>query len=68
MSSEIDIYGVFFPGLLVWTVVAMVLTALLRRALSALGAYRLVWHKPLFDLALLVIVLGGFVTIQRILP
>ena len=55
MSSEIDIYGVFFPGLLVWTVVAMVLTALF-------------WQKPLFDLALLVIVLGGFVTVQRILP
>jgi hypothetical protein len=64
MNGEVDIYGVYFPELLVLTGVALPLTALLRRGLAALGAYRLVWRAPLFDFALLVIVLGGLFAAQ----
>ena len=32
--------------------VAFGLNALLRRVLSAIGVYRFVWHRPLFDLAI----------------
>jgi hypothetical protein len=39
------------------------LTAALRRLLHWAGLYRMVWHRPLFDLALLVIVLGCVVAI-----
>jgi hypothetical protein len=59
MIGEIDVYGVFVPPLLLWVVAALPLTAVLRRALRWLGFYRLVWHRPLFDFALLVIVLGA---------
>ncbi|MDI3308827.1 MAG: FUSC family protein [Acetobacteraceae bacterium] len=59
MTGEIDIFGVFFPALLVWTVLALALSALLRRGIERLGLYRFVWHPPLFDLALFVILLGG---------
>jgi hypothetical protein len=58
MIGETDLFGVFMPALLPVLVVALALTALLRRALAATGFYRLVWHRPLFDLALLVIVTG----------
>ena len=55
--------GVLFPALLAWTAIAVLVTALLRRALAATGFYRLVWHRPLFDLALGIIVLGATVAL-----
>jgi hypothetical protein len=58
MIGEIDLYGVLLPPLLVWLGVALVLAALLRTLLARIGFYRLVWHRPLFDLALLVILIG----------
>ena len=57
MIGEFDIYGVFVPALLVWALVALSLTGVLRKVLSWVGFYRLVWHRPLVDLSLLVIVL-----------
>ncbi len=47
------------PPLLVWLAIALPLTAALRWTLARLGVYAYVWHRPLFDLALLVITLGG---------
>ena len=58
MIGEIDISGVLLPPLLVWVGVALVISAGLRWVLGKLGAYRYVWHRPLFDLALLVILTG----------
>jgi hypothetical protein len=57
MTGEFDIYGVFVPALLVWALVALSLTGVLRMILARVGFYRLVWHRPLVDLSLLVIVL-----------
>lgn len=65
MIAEIDVYGIFLPALLVWAVVALPLSALLRRLLLATGAYRHVWHAPLFDFALFVITLGGVVALSE---
>ncbi len=59
MIGEVDIYGVFVPILLVWGLIALVLTACLRQVLATIGFYRLVWHRPLVDLSLLVIVLAA---------
>ena len=63
MIGEIDLYGVFLPPLLVWIGAALPLTAVLRRLLRWLGFYRFVWHRPLFDFALLIIVLGAVVAV-----
>ena len=59
MIAELDIYGVFVPALLAWALIALPLTALLKRALEGLGLYRFVWRRPLFDFALFVVVMGG---------
>jgi hypothetical protein len=59
MTGEIDLGGVFVTPLLVWLVLTLPVVAVVRRLLRRLGVYRLVWHRPLFDAALLVIVLGG---------
>lgn len=58
MIGEFDLHGIFVPALLVWSVLALLANALLRRLLQHLGLYRLIWHRPLFDLALFVILLG----------
>ena len=59
MRSEVDLFGVYLPPLLFVTVLAWLLTVLLSRVLNRLGAYRLVWHRPLVNVALYVIVLGA---------
>jgi hypothetical protein len=53
-----NLFGVFVPPLLVFTVLSLGILAVLRRLLSWCGAYRLVWHRPLVDVALLVIILA----------
>jgi hypothetical protein len=63
MTGELDVYGVFVPSLLLWVGASLPLTAGLRRLLRWSGVYRFVWHRPLFDFALLVIVLGGVVAV-----
>jgi len=65
MIGEIDVHGIFAPPLLVWVVDALAPTAALRRLLQRFGLYRLVWHRPLFDFALLVIVLEAVVATTR---
>jgi hypothetical protein len=68
MIGEIDLYGVFVSPLLIWVVIALPLTALLRRLLARVGLYRFVWHRPLFDLALLVVMVGAVVSLSSIVP
>jgi hypothetical protein len=66
MIKEIDIYGVFLPSVLVWMIVAFLLNILARRWLSLIGFYQYVWHRPLFDIALYVILVGGVVEIASL--
>jgi uncharacterized protein DUF1656 len=61
MRYELDIAGVLVPSLLLWLVVAYVLSALLSAQVRRLGLYRLVWHRALFDFAVFVCLLGGVV-------
>ncbi len=55
MIGEFAIDGVFLSSVLVSAVIALVASFVLRRVLSKVGAYRLVWHPALFDTALFVI-------------
>jgi hypothetical protein len=58
MIGEFDLYGVLLPPLLVWLAISLPISVLLRFCFNRAGFYRFVWHRPLFDLALLVIILG----------
>ncbi|SMH35848.1 DUF1656 domain-containing protein [Azospirillum agricola] len=64
MIGEIDVQGLFLPPLLILAVVAWILSGLLRRGLRAAGFYGWVWHPPLFDLALYVVVLSGLAALS----
>lgn len=65
MTGELDIYGVFVPSLAAWMLVALLISLGVRRILAATGFYRLVWHRPLFDLALYVVLLGCVVSVGQ---
>ena len=67
MRPELDIYGIFVPTLGALALASFVLSAILRRILAFIGFYRLVWHRPLFDTAIYVCLLGTLAfTINRI--
>lgn len=55
MTGELNIDGVFLSSVLVSALIALAASFVLRRVLSKVGAYRLVWHPALFDTALFVI-------------
>jgi len=57
MIGEIDIAGVFISPLLPCLLVAFMARLLLSRFLGSVGVYRIIWHRPLFDLALFFLLL-----------
>jgi protein AaeX len=58
MTGEFDIYGVYFPVFIVFAGIAFLLQIVVKRLFDSLSVYRFVWHRPLFDLAIYVILLG----------
>ena len=65
MTAELNLYGVFVPALFLWMLLALGIVLILRRALVTSNAYTLIWHRPLFDIALYVIVLGVVVYLSK---
>jgi len=59
MIGEFNIGGVFAPTLMLWAAVALALSLPLRRLLSWVGFYRFVWHRGLFDIALVILLWSG---------
>ncbi len=59
MIGQFDLYGIFLPSFAILIVSAYVVLRILIFTLGALGFYRLVWHRSLFNLALYVTALGG---------
>lgn len=60
MPREIALGDALVPGLLVIFVLSLVLLGLLDWIAGRFGLYRLVWHPPLFRLAVFVCVFGAF--------
>ena len=63
MTGQLNIYCVYVPVLLVMMLIAYMFKSLLGSVLARLGLYRWVWHPPLFNLALYVMVLGALFTL-----
>ena len=58
MIGEFSFFGMYFPWLVVTSLVSIGVTRLLTKLLARIGFYRYVWHPPLFDIALFLVVLG----------
>ncbi len=61
---EIAIGGILAPGLIVSALLALVVMLILRRLLSWIGFYGLIWRPALFNAALFVLLLGGIAAIS----
>ncbi|WP_273794804.1 DUF1656 domain-containing protein [Brucella intermedia] len=59
MTGQFDLYGVFMPWSAVVALLAYGVFRVLAPVLGKIGFYRLVWHRPLFNLAFYVTLLGG---------
>lgn len=68
MLADINLFGVFVDVRFATAVVALVLLLPVRRLLGAVGAYRLVWHPALVDLALFVLLWGAAAWVATALP
>lgn len=56
MMGENELFGVYFNAELGTSMIALALTYGIHRVLVMLGLQRLVWHRPLFETALFIIV------------
>lgn len=56
MNGEIELFGVYLSAELSTSIAALLLTFGLQRGLVWLGLLRRVWHRPLFETALFIIV------------
>jgi hypothetical protein len=57
----LDFFGFYLPPLVLWALVVLVPFLVVRWVLGRAGAYAFIWHRPLFDVALFVAMLGGLV-------
>ena len=61
MRYELDLFGVFVPSLLLWSVLAFVLARTVSKLIARAGLYRRIWHPALFDFALYVCIVTSLV-------
>jgi hypothetical protein len=61
VRHSVEFLGFYLPPLALCAAGAVVLFVILRWQFARLGLYRFVWHRPLFNLALYVLLLGGVV-------
>jgi hypothetical protein len=65
MIGETNLYGVFVPPMLLMVAFTLPLAACVRALCARGGVYRFVWHRPLFDAAIFVILLFGVFSVIR---
>jgi len=65
MSGEFSLYGVFIPTLMALMLVAFLVFLGLHQLLLRVGVYRHVWHPPLFNFALYILVLCALFALMR---
>jgi hypothetical protein len=69
MIEEIDVFGVYMPAPLFWSVIALIFVVLSRRLLSRLPLRSLVWRPALIDLAIFFLTWWGMASLaDAILP
>ena len=63
MIGEFGVFGMYFPYLMLTSLLALAATRLISLLLAKKGLYRFIWHPALFEIALFLIVLWLFVTL-----
>lgn len=65
MFGDFAVYGVYIPTLLGLMLLAFLVQNGVHALLLKANAYRYVWHPPLFNLAMYVLVLGTLFALLR---
>ena len=65
MPHEVAFRGVLLPGLLPVFLGCLLLMVLIDMVVGRFGLYRHVWHPPLFNFALYILVLGALFALMR---
>lgn len=68
MIGQFDLYGIFLPSPAALALFAYGLFGVVVSVLGKAGFYRLVWHRPLFNLAVYVTLFGGVSAVARWFP
>ena len=58
MTGEFSFLGMYFPLIMLTSLIALGATRLISIFLARRGFYRHIWHPPLFNIAMFIIVLG----------
>ncbi|HEY8327561.1 MAG TPA: DUF1656 domain-containing protein [Rhodanobacter sp.] len=66
MIGEINIAGIFISPLLLCLLIGFVARLWLSKLLQAVGFYRFVWQRPLFDTSLFFFLVGTAFVVLRI--
>jgi hypothetical protein len=67
MIGEFDFAGVFFSPILLCLVLGLLARLAISRVLEPTGLYRLFLNRPLFDMALLILLVGAAFMLLRAL-
>lgn len=57
--QQLDIHGVIIPTFIVLAIGSLIASQIIGRFFSYVGLYRIVWHRPLFNLAFYIMLLGA---------
>ncbi|MBS7543295.1 DUF1656 domain-containing protein [Ancylobacter oerskovii] len=56
-----ELFGFYLSPMLMWALLTLPPFLAARWLLARMGAYRYVWHRPLFDAALYIILFGAVI-------
>ncbi|MGF7162668.1 hypothetical protein FHS85_004323 [Rhodoligotrophos appendicifer] len=59
--QPLDVFGFYLPTLALWILLTFIPFFALRWVMRRSGLDRFVWHRPLFDVALFIVLLGGMI-------
>lgn len=60
MTTDFDFFGVMVSPLLICLLVAFVARVAISKVLSAMGEYKWIWHRSLFNLSIYIVLVWGF--------
>jgi len=68
MIAEMNFYGLYFPSLMLFALLALGLTRIIVTVLARWNVYRWIWHPALFDFSLFIVILFccTYLAIKRI--
>jgi hypothetical protein len=59
--KDVDFLGLYVPSIVLWAILACLPFIVLRWLIFVSGLYRFLWHRPLFNMALYILILSSVI-------